>query len=104
MELKKFVKEALLSVIEGVEEANLRHKRYKIIGVKRNDGGLDGNFIDFDVSIVVKEKSTRNRGGKIGIPILNVFSFDLNSKFDKIDSHQNVNRLKFKVWISENEM
>lgn len=93
-----------MSIIEGVEEANLKHKGSKIIGVKRNDGGLDGNFIDFDVSIVVEEKSTHNKGGKIGIPILNVFSFDLNSKLDKTDSHQNVNRLKFKVWVSENEM
>jgi len=104
MELKQFVKEALLSIVEGVEGANLEHNRCKIIGVKRNDGGLDGNFIDFDVSIVVEEKSNRNKGGKIGIPILNVFSFDLNSKLEQTDSCQNVNRLKFKVWVSENEI
>ncbi len=104
MELKHFVKEALISIIEGVDEANLKHKRSKIIGVRRNDGGLDGNFIDFDVSIVVEEKSTRDKGGKIGVPILNVFSFDLNSKLATTDARQNVNRLRFKVWVSENEL
>lgn len=104
MELKHFVKEALLSVIEGVEEANLKHNRFKIIGIKRNESGLDGNNVDFDVSIVVEQKSSGKVGGKVGASILNVVSANIDSKIDQTDSHQNVNRLKFKVWVSENEL
>lgn len=110
MELKQFVKEALLSITEGVEEANSKHKRFKIIGVKRNESGIDGNNVDFDVSIVVQQKNSGNVkgriGGKIGQSILNVVSVSANvdSKLDQTDSHQNVNRLKFKVWISESEL
>ena len=104
MELKKFVKEALVSIIEGVDEANSEHNRFKIIGIKRNESGIDGNNVDFDVSIVVEQKTGGEVGGKAGTSILNVFSANIDSKLDQTDSHQNVNRLKFQVWISENEL
>jgi len=104
MELNQFVKEALLSITEGVEEANLKHNRFKIIGVKRNESGIDGNNVDFDVSIVVGQTSSGKVGGKVGASILNVVSANVDSDLDQIDSHQNVNRLKFKVWVSEKEI
>ena len=104
MELKQFVKEALLSIIEGVREANFTHNRFKIIGIKRTESGIDGNNVDFDVSIVVEQKSSGRVGGKVGASILNVVSANVDSKLDQTDSHQNVNRLQFKVWVSENEM
>lgn len=104
MELKLFVKEALLGIIEGVEEANSKHNRFKIIGIKRNDSGIDGNNVDFDVSVVVEQKSSGKVGGKISASILNVVSANVDSKVDQTESHQNVNRLKFKVWVSESEM
>ena len=104
MELKQFVKEALLSITEGVEEANSKYNRFKIIGIKRNESGIDGNNVDFDVSIVVEQKSSGKVRGKVGVSILNVVSANVDSKLDQTDSHQNVNRLKFKVWVSENEL
>lgn len=104
MELKQFVKETLLSIIEGVGEANSKHNRFKIIGIKRNESGIDGNNVDFDVSIVIEQKSSGKIGGKVGASVLNVVSANINSKLDQINSHQNVNRLKFKVWVSENEL
>ena len=104
MELKQFVKEALLSIIEGVEEANSEHNRFKIIGIKRNESGIDGNNVGFDVSIVVEQKSSVKGGGEVSASILNVVSANVDSKLDQTDSHQNVNRLKFQVWVSENEL
>lgn len=104
MELKQFVQEALLSVIEGVEEANLKHNRFKIIGIKRNESGIDGNYVDFDVSILVGQKTSGKVGGKIGASILNVVSANIDSNLDQTNSHQNVNHLKFKVWVSEDEL
>lgn len=106
MELKQFIKEALLSIIEGVKEANLTDDRFRIIGMKRNDSGVDGNDVEFDVSITVEQKSSSQISGvgKVGVSllnILNVVSADASSKEGNADSHQNVNRLKFKVWVSE---
>lgn len=72
--------------------------------VKRNESGINGNNVDFDVSIVVEQESSGKVRGKVGASILNVISANIDSKLDQTDSHQNVNRLKFKVWVSENEM
>lgn len=109
MELKQFVKEALLNITNGVKEANLTDNRFRIIGMKRNDSGVDGNDVEFDVSIIVEQKSSSQTAGgsKVGISLLNVLnvaSADINSKEENEDSHQNVNRLKFKVWVSENTL
>ena len=104
MELKHFVKEALLNIIDGVEEANESHNRFRIVGMRRDDSGTDGNYADFDVSIVVEQKSGGKARGKFGASVLNVVSANMESKLDQTDSHQNINRLKFKVWISENEI
>jgi hypothetical protein len=69
MELKQFVKEALLSITGGVKEANSVNDRFRIIGMKRNDSGIDGNDVEFDVSIVVEQKSSNQVGGegKVGV-------------------------------------
>ena len=56
MELKQFIKEALLNITEGVAEANKEKDRFKIIGMK-HESGKDGNYVEFDVSIIVNEKS-----------------------------------------------
>lgn len=104
MELKQFVKEALLSIIEGIDEANVKHHRFKIIGIKRNESGVDGNYVDFDVSVIVEQKSSGKVGGKVGASILNVVSAKVDSKLDQTDTQQNVNRLKFKIWVSEGEL
>lgn len=107
MELKQFIKESLLGIVNGVRDANLEQERFKIIGMKRNgDIHTDGNEVDFDISITVDQKSNSETGveGKVGTPILSVFaaSIDGSLKSNSTDSHQNIHRLKFKVWISEN--
>lgn len=104
MILKEYIKEALLSVVEGVEEANKKQKRFKIIGYKRDDSGTDGNYVDFDVSIAVKEKSSGKTGGKASIDFLKVVSSNINAELDQSSSHQDIHRLKFRVWVSENRL
>ena len=104
MKLKQFVKEALLNIIEGVDEANSKRNRFKIIGVKRNESGHDGNNVDFDVSVAVEQKSSGKVGGKADVSILNVVSANIDSKINQTDSQQNINRLKSKVWVAENEI
>ncbi|MFA6981481.1 MAG: hypothetical protein WC243_00430 [Patescibacteria group bacterium] len=109
MELKHFVKEALLSITDGVKEANSVNDRFRIIGMKRDNSGVDGNDVEFDVSIVVEQKSSNQAraGGKVGVTLLNVLnvaSADLSLQEGQTDSHQNINHLRFKVWVSESEL
>ncbi len=104
IELKQFVKDALLGIIEGVDGANSKHNRFRIIGEKRNEGGIDGNMVEFDVSIVAERESKSEAGGKIGTPMLSVISANADLKLDKTNYQQNVNRLKFKIWISESQL
>jgi hypothetical protein len=101
MELKEFIKEALLNITTGVKEANKADNRFKIIGIKHDKTGMDGNFVDFDVSIVVNETSTGGAGGKIEAKLLNVVSAGVDSKISQTNSSQNMNRLTFKIYISE---
>lgn len=100
MELKQFIKEALLNIADGVEEANKEKNRFKIIGMKHQTG-IDGNYADFDVSVVVNETSSGEAGGKISASLLNVVSAGIDSKIDQTNAHQNTHRLTFKVYISE---
>ena len=104
-ELKQFVKEALVSIVEGVEEANSEHKRFKIIGVKSDESGIDGNNIEFDVSVGIEQKISSQIEGEVdvGTSVLKVISANVDSKLDQSDSKQNINRLKFTIWVSELE-
>lgn len=99
IELKQFIKEALLNIVDGVEEANKTNNRFKIIGEK-HESGIEGNFANFDVSVMVNEALSGQTGGKAGV-FLSVVSAGINSKVDQTNLHQNTQRLTFKVYISE---
>ena len=102
IELKQFIKEALLNVTDGVKEANEKSNRFKMIGVK-HESGIDGNFVDFDVSVVINESSGSQAEGKAGV-FLSVLSAGINSRVDQANLQQNTHRLTFKVYISEKEI
>lgn len=101
MELKQFIKEALLSITNGVAEANEVNNRFKILGIKHNESGTDGNYTDFDVSVMVSEGSDSTVDGKAKTSWLNVVSAEVGSKLDKSNTYQNTQRLTFKIYISE---
>jgi len=100
MELKQFIKEALLSITSGVEEANQEANRFKILGVK-HESGLEGNYADFDVSVVVNKQSKIDVSGEIKTSWLNVISAKVGSKIDKSNSNKDTHRLTFKVYITD---
>lgn len=104
MILKDYIKEALLSVVEAVEEANSKQERFRIIGYKSDVTGVDGNYIDFDVSVAIEEKSISRAGGKAGINFLKVVSSNLEAGLDQSSSLNDVHRLRFKVWVSESKL
>ncbi len=104
MELKQFIEEALLSIVEGVESANEKKNRFRILGMKHNYG-QDGNYVDFDVSLVVNEKTDSSAGIKAGgkVGLLNVVSVSMGSDLDesKTNASQNIQHIEFKVFVTE---
>ena len=101
MELKQFIKEALLNIVDGVKEANEEKARFKIIGVKHNDSNTEGAYADFNVSVIVSETSSAEGTGKGYASFLKVLSVDLGGKTDQTSSQQNTHRLSFKIFITE---
>lgn len=104
MKIKQFIQEALLNIVEGVNEANSKHPgRFKIIGVQRhNKERTDGAFVEFDISVVVENTSSGKAGTKIGSSILNVVSGNVSSEIRQNNTSQDTHRLKFNIYISEN--
>ena len=100
MELKQFIKEALLGITNGIDDANKEVDRFKILGVK-HESGIDGNYADFDVSVVVNEESKVDVSGEIKASWLSVFSAKLGSKIGQKNVNNNTHRITFKVYISE---
>ena len=100
MELKQFIKEALLNITDGIDEANKETGRFKILGIK-HESGVDGNYAEFDVSVIVKEGSNSEIKNKIGTSLLNVVSAKVGSRVDQSKEYNNSHRLTFKVYITE---
>lgn len=100
VELKQFIKEALLNIVEGVEEANSVKNRFKILGV-RHDTGIDGNYVDFDVTVFANASTSKGASGKAEGTILNVVSAGIDGKIDQTKMAENTHNLKFKIYIKE---
>ena len=55
MELKTFITDALVSVVEGVQNANNVYNRFQISGGFHERKSINGEHVEFDVSVVVDE-------------------------------------------------
>jgi len=102
MELKQFISEALINIVEGVDEANSKFKnRFRIIGERHNITQSEGAYAEFDVSVVVNEGSKNKIKGSTSSSFLSVLSAKVEGEQNKDNSLQNAHRLKFKIYISE---
>ncbi|MBI1934805.1 hypothetical protein HYS31_00030 [Candidatus Woesearchaeota archaeon] len=100
MELKEFIKEALLSVVTGVDSANMIKNRFSIVGeYSKTLADRAGTYIDFDVAVTINE--SKESGGKSGLGLIMANVIAGKSKDKKeFQSNENVNRLKFKIFVS----
>ena len=96
LELKKFVKEALSDIVEGVEMANEKHKRFQISGSFHAGKEISGEYVEFDVSVTTEDKTKSGAKGKFGIFVA---SGELGGS--KESDHGMTNRIKFKVFVTE---
>jgi hypothetical protein len=100
MELREYIKQTLVSIVEGIDDANAVRDRFRL-NHNKHENGESGQTVEFDVSIIVIESSKDEVGGGVGGSLLNVVSAGVNSKIDHNNSQQDIQRLKFKVFITE---
>jgi hypothetical protein len=95
MELKDFIKQALLDVVNGVEEANVEKDRFRLTNHKHHGTGENGQQIEFDLSVIVNESTENNIKGGIKMALAN-----LGGGHKESESNQNVHKIKFQVFIA----
>lgn len=100
MELKEFIKEALISIVEGVQEANKEHQRFQLSGGYHHLKNISGQEVEFDVSVVVDESSEKGKKSGIFVALANLGA-GKSYENRHVESNQDTHRLKFKVFVTE---
>lgn len=95
MELREFIAEALLSITQGVEDANKQIQRFELSGSK-HEKGASGEIVEFDIALQVDKSSRQGASGKIGISAVGI-----GGQIEATSSSQNQHRLKFRVFVTE---
>ncbi|MCJ8209526.1 hypothetical protein MUY27_07385 [Mucilaginibacter sp. RS28] len=96
MELKDFIKQSLLDIVNGVEEANQEKNRFRLTSHIHHGTKESGQRVEFDVSVVVNETSENSAKGGIKIAFANI-----GGGLKQSDSNQNIQKIKFDIFIAE---
>ncbi len=99
MELKDFIKRALLDIVNGVDEANLEQNRFRLAN-HINNRGTSGQKVEFDVSVIINETSESDTKGGIKVALVNLGA-GIGAGKKEIESNQNVHKIKFEVFVHE---
>ncbi len=107
MDIKDFVENTLVQIVEGINNANekLKDQGAKItskdVRALREGTTLNSrtgdlvNLIDFDVAVTVNEKDTADGGAGIKIAGINI-----GGKLQNETSNQSISRIKFSIPLS----
>jgi hypothetical protein len=100
MELEKFISSALLSIVNGVKEANEQNDCFELSGSVHHGKGADGTKVDFDLSVVVEDTSESGleKGGGVK---MNIFSAGINSQQKDAMKNSATQRIQFSVFIND---
>lgn len=103
MELQKFISNALLSIVNGVHEANVQNNCFELSGSVHHGKDVDGTKVDFDLSVVVEQSTEQGleKGGGLKIQI---FSAAINSQEKDIQKNQSVQKIQFSIFINESKI
>ena len=98
MELKDFIKQTLLDVVNGVEEANKEKDRFRLTSHKHMGTGERGQKIEFDIAIVVDKSSETDAKGGIKVALVN-----LGGGIKDKETSQDTHKIKFEIFIKDSE-
>lgn len=96
MELKDFIKQSLLDVVNGVEEANQEKDRFRLTSHKNMGTGERGQKIEFDISVIVDKNSENDIKGGIKVAFANI-----GGGLKETENSQNVHKIKFEIFVTE---
>jgi len=96
MELKDFIKRTLIDIVSGVEEANNEKNRFRLTSQVHHGTGESGQKVEFDVSVIVNESSDSDIKGGIKVALVN-----FGGGVKESESNQNIQKIKFEVFITE---
>lgn len=91
MELQKFISNTLVSIVNGLKDAN---DKINIEGGQRAFWIYPDKHknIQFDVAVTVNEEDIKSGGAGIRIAVL-----DAGAKKEKINTHEYASRIKFEI-------
>lgn len=101
MELKDFIKNALVSIVEGVDEANESCDRFRMFSNIHHSKNIDGELVEFEISVVVDETKEGIKKAGVGIKVVNMLTGDLSGEDKRKEQNQHTNKLKFRVFVTE---
>lgn len=110
MELKEFIKTALVDIVNAIKETQaeigasatvmpVRSKAFQSFDIAIEGGHEIVSNIDFDIAVTVgsKEGATGDMGG--GIQIAQIFNIGARHKEEAENTVQNMSRMKFSIPI-----
>ncbi len=101
MELKDFIKNALVSIVEGVDEANSLHNRFELSSGYHAEKRMNGSDIAFDISIVVDESKEENKKAGASLKVVSLLTGELSGEDKTKAQNQSIQKLAFKIFIKE---
>ena len=96
MELKQFISNALLSITQGIDEANKTSPRFQMSGQVHHEKNIHGEYVEFDIAVEVSDSSKQSSTAGIGVSVANIGG-DLQSMLNSQSAH----KLKFRVFVTE---
>ena len=105
MELKEFIKTALMDIVSAVKETQEEVKEYATIApltdsggekssaIKLKDGVAHVSNMDFDVAVTTETKGNTENG----IKVASVFNIGASSKDNATETSQNISRIRFTI-------
>lgn len=108
MELKEFIKTALIDIIDAVKETQDKVKDYATIvplvetgnkeaSVLMNDGVAKISNIDFDVAVSSETKENGRNDAEGRIKVAGVFNIGIGGKEEAEKNSQNISRIRFSI-------
>lgn len=100
MDLKDFIHQTLVNIVEGVDAANTKVDRFKLASHGHHVHGF-GQDIEFDISVTVSQDSKGNSGGEGKISMATMAIAQLKGDLSRSKKNEDIHRIKFKVFVAD---
>lgn len=103
MELQEFISQALLSIVNGVNDANSKNNCFELSSQTHHGKGVSGTQVKFDLAVIAERTSELGSNKGVGMKI-NIFSAGVGSTEKDLNKSQATQRIQFDVFINEKKI